>query len=370
MSGKSEMRIAVTGLRGIPDVMGGVETHCEELLPRVAARAPGVTIAVLGRKPYLPAEPRQFKGVAVVPLAAPRKQSIEAIVSTLVGILHARRHRYDVVHIHAIGPGLLTPLARLLGLRVVMTHHGTDYDRAKWGKLAKRILWWGEQASLRWADRVIAVSPSLADMLRARYPLQAAKVRYIPNGAPTMAQTDASRAEVLASLGLNAGGFILAVGRLVEEKGLDYLIEAHRQSGITLPLAIVGASDHASPYASQLLAKGNDQVRFLGLQPRSVLRHLYETTALFVLPSFHEGLPIVALEAARSDAPMLLSDIAPNRDVGLSPSNYFPVGDVGALAAALSQPLDRYRIDADSVRRRFDWDAIADQTLAVYREIA
>ena len=44
------------------------------------------------------------------------------------------------MHIHAIGPALLTPMARLLGMKVVFTHHGPDYDRNKWGTAAKTIL--------------------------------------------------------------------------------------------------------------------------------------------------------------------------------------------------------------------------------------
>ena len=87
-----------------------------------------------------------------------------------------------------------------------------------------------------------------------------------------------------------------------------------------------------------------------------------------MLPSFHEGLPIVALEAARSGAPSLLSDIPANRDVGLPPASYFPAGDADALARALAGDPSAYAVDAAAVRARFDWDAIAEATLAVYRD--
>ena len=81
------MRTCVTGLRGIPGVMGGVETHCEELLPRIAALDPKNEIIVLGRGPYIPDGIRSFEGVKVVGLPSSRSQHVEAILSTLVATL-------------------------------------------------------------------------------------------------------------------------------------------------------------------------------------------------------------------------------------------------------------------------------------------
>src|SRR3546814_21014094 len=72
-----------------------------------------------------------------------------------------------------------------------------------------------------------------------------------------------------------------------------------------------------------------------GVQSRGTLKCLYEHCALFVMPSYHEGLPIAALEAASCGARMLLSDIPANLDIGLDPMNYFPVGDVAELPARL-----------------------------------
>lgn len=364
------MRLCVTGLRGIPSVMGGVETHCEELLPRIAALDPEIEIIALARSPYVGGKARIYKGVNVIPLPSIRSQSVEAIVSTFAGICYARWHRARLIHIHAIGPGLLAPLARLLGLRVIVTHHGSDYDRAKWGPFAKLMLRLGERASVSMAHRLIAVSPSLAQMLAERYPAAKAKIRYVPNGAPALSEATESRKELLTRLGLEEDGFVLAVGRLVREKGFDYLIEAFRKSGTNRKLVIVGAADHQSEFSRSVLAQADERIVFLGLQPRSVLRHLYESATLFVLPSFHEGLPIAALEAAHCNAPMLLSDIKANRDIDLPERNYFPAGNVAALAAALAQPGKNFAIDGAAIRERFDWARIAAHTLAIYREAA
>ena len=358
--------ICVTGLRGFPHVMGGVESHCEELLPRIKALWPGHRSVVLGRAPYLPEPEGEHHGVEIIGLPCPRSKHFEAVVSTLLAVLSARRRGADLIHIHAIGPGLLAPLARLLGLKVVVTHHGTDYHRAKWGPLARSALRAGEWLALSFADRVIAVSPSLAAQLRQSFPRRAQAISYIPNGTSDL-PGDADPALVLERLGIADGDFLLAVGRLVPEKGLHDLIDAHERSNCTAKLVIAGSADHASDYARALLARAGDRVIFAGLQSRATLKCLYEHCALFVMPSYHEGLPIAALEAASCGARMLLSDIPANLDIGLDPVNYVPVGDVAALTARLDADPADFQVDRDAVRARFSWDKAAEDTLAVYR---
>lgn len=361
--------VCITGLRGFPGVMGGIESHCEELLPRIKSAAPDLSLTVLGRAPYLAEQHSSHGDVEVVGMRCPRSKHFETILSTLSAIFEARRRGASIVHIHAIGPALLAPLARLLGMRVIVTHHGTDYDRAKWGRLAKIVLRGGERAALSFADRVIAISPSLADTLRRRFPNKADRIHYIPNGAPILpgeGEPDAT----FEKLGIGDAPFLLAVGRLVPEKGLHDLVDAHAIGTGDRKLVIVGGTDHDSDYARDLQSKAGERVIFAGVQPRPVLRHLFERTDLFVMPSYHEGLPIAALEAGSCGAPMLLSDIRPNRDVGLAERHYFPVGNIAALSAAIDRPVDHYAVDAAAIRDRFCWDRAAIETLAIYRDLA
>lgn len=365
------MKIHVTGLRGIPGVMGGVESHCEELLPRVKARNSELDITVLCRAPYVGEGSRTYRGLSLEALPSPRSKSLEAIVATFIAILYAWFHGAHIIHIHAIGPSLLTPLARILGMKVIVTHHGADYERAKWGMFARFVLRLGERSALIWAHRVIAVSPSLAQELEQLFPSQAHKVAYIPNGAPRMPASEADPEATIKALGLDPGNYILGVGRLVPEKGFDDLIDAflssHQPEGRRL--VIVGGADHETDYVRSLRAKACDRVIFLGFQPRTVIKCLYENCALFAMPSYHEGLPIAALEAASCTAPMILSDIPANVDLGLSAERYFPVGDTARLARLLESSHPAIVAEAEMVRRRFDWDRSADSTAKLYRSM-
>jgi glycosyltransferase involved in cell wall biosynthesis len=294
-----------------------------------------------------------------------RNKYLETILHTFVAILFLRfRRRTRLVHIHAIGPGLLAPFARALGMRVLLTHHGQDYDRAKWNAPAKALLQLAERLAVGGANETIVVSEAVARSLRKRFVHKADRIHAIPNGAGAVFRgSDGSwDAAVLARFGLSPRGYILGVGRLVPEKAFHELIAAHAQSGDPRTLVIAGGADHQDAYARDLLARASNRVVFAGFQSHEVLRTLYTAASVFVMPSHHEGLPIAALEAAATNTPMLLSDIPANLEIALPDACYFPMGSIDALAAKLAAAPETFAIDGEAINARFDWDEIARAT--------
>lgn len=368
----SRLNVCVIGLRGVPGILGGVESHCEQLFPRLQALSPDYRISIVGRHPYLPTERFDFKGVTVVPLPSLRSKYFEAISNTALAVLYARFvGRAELLHIHNIGPALLGPMARLLGMKLVVTYHSKNYDHAKWNRIARFILRLGERCAVAAAHRVIVISRSLTEDLRRRYPRSEAKFVFVPNGAtefsPAMDRDD-ERA-LLDRFGLEPGRYILAVGRLVPEKSFHTLIAAYKSADPDFKLVIAGKADHEDSYSRMLLAQADDRICFTGFQGQRELGALYRHASLFVLPSTHEGLPIAALEAASLGVPVLLSDIRPNLDIDLPADCYFPLGDVDALRGKLLQPHDSYRVDPEDIARRFDWSIVARQTKDIYASV-
>ncbi|MEO8722894.1 MAG: glycosyltransferase family 4 protein [Sphingobium sp.] len=353
--------------------MGGIEAHCEALFPRIKALRPRDEIVVFGRSPYVPKNNDSYHGLKIRSVFTIRNKYLEALLHTLLTVCVARKsYPGAILHIHGIGPALATPLARLLGFDVVVTHHGADYNRAKWNRFARSALRFGESIAIRNANKIIVVSHSLTETLKAQFPAQADKIDYIPNGAQIISAAENDGEDFtrfLAEHNTVPGGYILAVARLVPEKGLHDLIDAFEKSDTRAQLLIAGGVDHVDSYARALMARGNARVRFLGRQPRDMVEKLYANASLFVMPSSHEGLPIAALEAASAGAPLLLSDIQPNLDLGLARANYFPQGDVAALAEALAVEPGTYQIDLAPLLERFNWDAVAAATNIVYQNI-
>ncbi|MGB3339934.1 MAG: glycosyltransferase family 4 protein [bacterium] len=368
------MKIFVLGTRGFPDVQGGIERHCEELYPRLVRF--GCQVTVLTRSGYIFKDKRirENQGVNFIHVWAPRNKYLEALSHTFFGIIIARIHSPDIVHIHAVGPSVLVPFARILGFRVIMTHHGPDYLRKKWGGFAKFILRLGEYLGVRYAEHVIAVSKTVGVELRKRF--KGARISYIPNGVNIPKKSTNNR--VLEEFGLKPQQFIFTACRFVPEKGLHDLITAY--SSLNQPkfkLVIAGDADHETIYSKKIknCAKQNNNVVMTGFLNHAQLSAFYANAKLFVLPSYYEGLPIALLEAMSYNVPVLVSDIKATREIPLPEYRYFPVHDRKILAEKITElsnhPLSMKEVNANRkiIRENYNWQKIAEQTRFVYGKV-
>jgi glycosyltransferase involved in cell wall biosynthesis len=364
------LRVMMLGLRGFPGVQGGVEAHAEHLCPLLSELACSVEVVV--RSPYMPGDRgADWKGVRYLRIWSPRSRALETVVHSFLGVLAAAWRRPDVLHFHAIGPALMVPLARLLGLHVVVTHHGPDYDREKWGRFARLVLRAGEACGMRFCNRRIVISRTIRNLVRDKYGLDS---YVIPNGIDLPELPSSS--STLEGFGLTPGRYVLTVGRLVPEKRHKDLIAAYAAAKLNgWKLLVIGASDHPDAYSAEVaaLVRATPGVIFAGFQTGLALRELYAHAGVFVLPSSHEGLPIALLEALSYGLPVLASDIPAHLEIGLDEKHYFPLGDVDALATRLElfarmhwPPAQR-----ESTRRwvadRYDWHSVVEQTIRVYR---
>ncbi|WP_373991136.1 glycosyltransferase family 4 protein [Duganella sp. BuS-21] len=365
------VRVMMLGLRGFPGVQGGVETHAEHLCQRLVAL--GCDVTVLARKPYQHADTGPlWNGVKFVSLWSPKSKGLEAIAHSMLGVLYAAVHRPDILHIQAIGPAIVTLPARLLGLRVVVTHHGPDYDRQKWGKFARWALRTGERWGMRLSHGRIVISKVIAAIVRDKHGRDSTLV---PNGVVLPVLPEGIN--TLRQFGLEAGKYVVLVSRLVPEKRHLDLIEAFERAALPgWKLAIVGGADHPDDYerAVQARAGRSSSVVCTGAQRGTALAQLYGHAGIFVLPSSHEGLPIALLEALSYGLPVIASDIPANLEVGLSQEHYVPLGDVDALAERLKSFASEGRSThlreqrRQWVASRYDWGAIGAATLRVYRK--
>lgn len=361
------MKIVVTGTRGIPDIMGGVETHCEGLFPRIVERGDEVT--VIRRTNYVKDELTEWKGVKLVNVDSPKKKSFEAIIHTFRAINKAKALGADVLHVHAIGPAMLTPYAKMRGMKVVFTHHGPDYDRDKWGFAAKTMLKLGERMGCHYADEVIVISDVIKNLIARKYG-RTGHVHLIYNGVPKPDVCDYP--EYFEELGIEKGKYILGMCRFVPEKNLHHLIEAFAQTEHgDCKLVLAGDTDFEDDYSRGLkkMAKENGVV-LTGFIKGRKLQSLLSHCRGYCLPSSHEGLPISLLEAMSYGAPVVVSDIPANLEVGLDKEVYFPVGDVEALRKKLQENLDCPYHREHYEMAQYDWDIIARQVSEVYHQLS
>lgn len=363
------MKIFVVGTRGIPNIPGGVEKHCQELYPRIAAL--GCEVTVFTRSPYITDPKKEWRKVKLLHCFAPRKKSLEAIIHTALAVVRARLNKPDILHIHAVGPSLMVPLARLMGLRVVTTNHGPDYDRQKWGFLAKASLKLGERLGGRFSTEVIVISEVIADIVRKRCNRNPHLIYNGVDQPKIPLETD-----YLKKIGTKPNSYILAVARFVPEKGLHELIGAFNDIGWNGNLVIAGDADHESAYSRELKAsaKADERIILTGYISGEPLGQLYSNARLFVLPSHHEGLPIALLEAMSYGLPALVSDIPANIEIGLPAEQYFRCADMNNLKERLLVMLDKKNskeereLRQEATLKKYNWDKISEQTIGVYRK--
>lgn len=366
------LRVMMLGLRGFPNVQGGVETHAEHLAPLLVQQ--GCELEVIVRSPYqnLPAG-EMWQGVKFTRIWAPKSKGLEAVIHTFLGVLYAGVVRPDILHIHAIGPALMTPLARLLGLKVVVTHHGPDYNRQKWGGFARNILLLGEWFGMRFSNSRIVISNSIRELVVRKHTVHS---ELIFNGVeiPDLEVSDAP----LSQFGLEKNKYILLVSRLVPEKRHLDLIAAFTQANVAgYKLVFVGSSDHPDAYVQAVInaANQNKNIVLTGFQTGETLHSLYAHASLFVLPSSHEGLSISLLEALSYGLPVLASDIPANLELALNPASYFELGNVDELAQLLEKNLSRPASHElrtylrNWVATHYNWQRIAERTYKEYQSV-
>ncbi|WP_131737362.1 glycosyltransferase family 4 protein [Actinomadura roseirufa] len=367
------LRIAMIGQRGVPATYGGVEHHVAHLGRRLAGR--GHQVTVFCRPGYVPERLETYDGMRLRHVPTLSTKHLDAIVHSLTCTVAALPWRPDIVHYHALGPGLCSALPRYLSsARVVQTVHGFDDRRAKWGRAAQGVLRTARRASERVPDAVVAVSREVErEYLSERRGLTV----HIPNGVDAPSEVPAE--EELAAFGLRPRRYVLFVGRLVPEKAPDLLIDAFRGIEGDVDLVIAGGTSFTAGYVGRLqeMARADRRIRLLGYVYGDALAALYAHAAAFVQPSSLEGMPLTLLEAMAHATPVIVSDIAPHLEVigAAGPGGrVFASGDAAGLRDAIArvladQPAERAGAAArrDDVLRRHSWDAAADALEDLYR---
>jgi len=342
------VKIAVLGLRGFPNVQGGIETHCENLYPRLAKS--GLNITVYGRKRYRAVDSSDVK---IVWLPCIHNQYLETISYMFFAFFHILLNKPSIVHIHGIGPALFAPLFRLMGCKVVLTHHGADYERGKWGFFARNVLKIGEKIGSKFSNSIIVLNKS-SSMSRNK------KSVIIPNGVELPQKKNSGH-----------GKFIFAIGRFVKEKGFMDLLNALPADARCV---IAGKPDHRSKYSQNLIKKAKELgVDLPGFVQGEAKEKLFLECGLFVIPSHHEGLPFTLLEAMSYNCRILASDIPEHKEVELPDECYFPCGNSSILAEKINSANSGHPgpHNYDGIlKEKYDWGRIAESVRNVYGGVA
>jgi glycosyltransferase involved in cell wall biosynthesis len=361
------MKIAMVGQKGLPATYGGIEKHVEELSRRLVER--GHEVTVYCRYDYTP-NVEWHDGTRLIRTPSLNTKHFGTATHVLTSSIDALFRNYDLVHFHALGPSVFSGLPRLRGTSTVVTIHGLDWQREKWGPITSWILKQCELSAIRFPNRTIVVSQTLQRYFREQHNKETI---YIPNG--TTIPTPRGP-EGVSEYGLEAGKYILFVGRLVPEKGVHFLTEAFQDINTDMKLAIAGGFAFSPDYQVNLNRYESDRIRFLGYVFGEGLAQLWSNAYAVVLPSTLEGLSIALLESLSFGRCTLISDIPENLEVAGDCAVTFRSRDVGDLREKLQQLIDSpetVKSFEGKARQRvkdyFSWDRVVEKLDEVYRDV-
>ena len=323
---RRSVRVAFIGGRGVVSKYSGIESYYEQAGHELARLGHEVTVYC---RSYFTPPMDTHNGMRVRRLPTIRSKHLETVVHTLLSTAHAMTSDYDVIHYHCLGPALFSFLPRLAGKKTVVTVQGLDWQRGKWGRIAARILRWGEAAAVSSPDATMVVSRTLQQHYREQYKRDTI---YVPNGA-ALAPKRVPRK--LIEWDLLANNYVLFLGRFSPEKNCHLLINAFENLHTGMKLVLAGGSSHSDAYAESLRRHESDQIRFLPWVSGSDLEELLSNAALFVLPSEIEGLSLALLDAMAAGVCVLTSDIPENTEVVDGAGFTFHRGDQADLERML-----------------------------------
>lgn len=369
------MKIAMIGHKRIPSREGGIEIVVGELSSRMAKR--GHSVVAFNRKSdhiagkeFESNKPGEWNGVCLKWIPTPNSSKLNAIVYSLLATFRALSGGFDVIHFHAEGPAAMVLLAKLFKKRCVVTIHGLDWQRAKWGGFASKFLKFGEKTAAKHADEVIVLSKNMQQYFKNTYNRSTV---FIPNGITEPKIADIKI--IKEKYRLQKDGYLLFLGRLVPEKNIHLLIESYKQLNTEKKLVIAGGASHTDAYEAELkaLAEDNENIIFTGFVYGRELEELYSNAYIYCLPSDLEGMPMSLLEAMSYGNCCLTSNIPECTEVCQNNAEYFEAGNKSDLTDKLNYLLKNDNIvqqyksaSREFICKKYNWDEITEKTLKLY----
>jgi glycosyltransferase involved in cell wall biosynthesis len=356
------MRIAIVGIRGIPANFGGSETAVEEIGERLVKM--GHEVIVYCRKHSSTTDANTYKGMERVVLPSINTLNLDMPSHTFLSIWHmAFKRKADIIHFHGVGNALFFPLHRVLSRRnTLLVVDGPDWNRPKWGWLARMALRTSFPMAVRFADEIISDNRPVQKLFREQYDRETDYVVYGANMEPV------SNTKVCEKYGLTPGKFLVQVGALVPDKGIHLSVEAYEKIETDFPLVIIGDTLYAHDYKAEVMSTRDPRIHFLGYIYGDQYLELVKNAYAYIHPLIVDGTSPALLQAMALGKCVISTDLPETRGVVEEVAILFKSQDVSDLRQKIRFALDNPdqvtifgELAAQRVEERFNWDVVAKQ---------
>ncbi len=366
----SRPHVAFLGSRGVPARYSGFEVVVENLGSRLAER--GYPVTVYNRYPRYDLPTKVFKGMRVVLLPTIPTKSLDTISHTALSALHALTKRYDVIYLCGVGNAIIGGFLRLLGYKVIINVDGADFNRAKWGSMARNWLRISERWAMKIGHKVIADNSEIVSRYEREYGLSPLHLSY---GA--ILREEKVDCGELAKWNLAPRSYILFVSRLTPENQADLLLRAFATYQGPLKLVICGGANYEQAHYRMLQTLADDRVIFTGPRYGDSYLELSQNAAFYVMPADIEATRLVLLDQLGMGAAILYHDCAATREVVADAAEPFRTEEpekslaekITYLAENPARCEELRRLALQRAKDTFHWDLVVDRYEQLFEEI-
>ncbi|MDE8585928.1 glycosyltransferase [Arthrobacter sp. NQ4] len=299
--------MAVIGTRGYPSYYGGFETAVRRLAPYLADA--GWDVTVYGRPGATKTDdPSRDMRVRTHNTIGIESKSLSTLSFGLSSVLHACLKKPDVVLVMNVANGFWLPLLKLRGIPTLVNVDGIEWERAKWGRLAKALFRAGARATARWGSRMIYDAEAIAKRWEDEFGLDGFVIPYGGDDPGVLEPVE----------GLKPRSYVLLVARFVPENSVREFIESVRLLPKNMPVVIVGSSGHGGELddAVEQLARDLSNVRWLGhVNDHEKLLALWQHSGVYFHGHSVGGTNPALVQAMACGAPVVARDTIYNREV-------------------------------------------------------
>lgn len=363
------MKIAMIGIKAIPARFGGFETAVDQISRGLVQR--GHQVVVYNRNGMSIHPDRDYEGVRLVELPTLNSKHLSTIVHALLSTIHVVFHRVDVVHYFTTGASVFAPIPRLLGMKVVCSVDGMDWQRGKWGRFARWYLRLSERLAVLFCHGLIADSRDVMRYYERTYGTTSSVIVY------GMRDPISQSNETLGRFGLSSRDYVLFVGRLVPENNIHVLIQAFATTKTEKKLVIVGDDPWEKGYVRSLKLTQDPRVVFTGAVYGDGYEQLQRNAYVFVLPDEVGGTHPALVEAMGYGNCVLVNDTPSNLEV-IGDSGFSYRGEDGAgdlqkqVQILLDNPelVETYRARArQRARTHYRWGQVVREHIQLYERV-
>lgn len=312
--------IAILGTRGYPSYYGGFETAVRKIAPHLVES--GWEVTVYGRPDAVMLnDPERDSRVISINTKGLDTKKLSTLSYGFTSALAALRAKPDVVLIMNVANGFWLPLLKLRGIPTVVNVDGIEWERAKWGKFARKMFRAGARFTAIFANHLVAD----AEEIRRRWELKThRKMEFIPYGGDVPN-------ELPIPVGITRGNYALLVARFVPENTIDAFLDAAKEISRSHEVVLVGTAGYQDAVEKKVrsLVDSNDRVSWLGhVSDDNFLHALWQNAGVYFHGHSVGGTNPALVQAMACSTPTVARDTPYNREV-LNDAAFFvePVAD-------------------------------------------